>query len=40
MIVPLDGSAPIKFNITNKLYFTHFINSYDFDDGVIFDLCA
>jgi hypothetical protein len=37
-VSPLDGSDTIKFEIDTPFIYTHFINSFDFEFGVIFDI--
>jgi hypothetical protein len=38
-LVPLDGSPPIPFTIPDyKLHYTHFINSFERPESIVFDI--
>lgn len=42
MIVPLDGGKPIvrPLPIDQKLYYTHVVNTYENESGVVIDICT
>mmetsp|Transcript_56140 Transcript_56140/g.114791 ORF Transcript_56140/g.114791 Transcript_56140/m.114791 type:complete len:520 (-) Transcript_56140:238-1797(-) len=40
MLVPLDGSEPIAFEVDAPLYYTHVVNAFEFEGGVTFDVTA
>lgn len=40
MLAPLDGSEPIAFQVEAPFYYTHVVNSFDIEDGVVFDVVS